>query len=63
VHIGVVARHEIEYPGSKIVCAKKRDESLVFLFGRAHGVVDIRKFHGLSFKLLSVILEPASDSG
>jgi hypothetical protein len=49
VHIGVVTGEEIKYPRTKTVRAEERDKSLIFLFGRAHGVVDIRKFHGLSF--------------
>src|SRR5262245_20667722 len=48
VHIRVVARHEIEYPRTKRVSAEERNESLIFFPGRAHGVVDICKFHSLS---------------
>jgi hypothetical protein len=49
VHIGVVARKKIKYPRTKTVGAEERDKSLIFLFGRAHGVVDICKFHSFSF--------------
>src|SRR5262247_2284336 len=48
MHISVVARHEIEYPRTKRVSAEERNESLIFLLSRAHGVVDIRKFHSFS---------------
>src|SRR5215510_2330369 len=50
MHICVVARHEIEYPRTKRVSAEERNESLIFFLGRAHGVVDIRKFHSLSLR-------------
>src|SRR4029450_4868220 len=39
VHVGVVAWQEIKYPRPKTVGAEERDKSLIFLFGRAQGVV------------------------
>jgi hypothetical protein len=51
VHIGVVTGEEIKYPRTKTVRAKKRDESFIFFPGCAHGVIDIGKFHSLSFDL------------
>jgi hypothetical protein len=49
VHICMVTGEEIKYPGTKTVRAEERDKSLIFFLGRPHGVVDICKFHGLSF--------------
>src|SRR5262249_3639853 len=45
MHICVVPRHEIENPRTTRVSAEERNKSLIFLLGRAHGVVDISKLH------------------
>src|SRR6266436_2019579 len=55
VHVCVLPWTEVEYPRAKSLCAKKRNKPLILLFSRPHGVIDIGKFHSLSFDCERVI--------